>query len=263
MMQAESHIPRAQIARSFGQAAARYDEYAALQRDVADRLLTQVATTAPAFLLDLGCGTGYCAAQLGARFSSAHIVAVDLAVPMLRASAVRVDQHVALLAADMHALPLRDGHADCAVSSLALQWCADPQRVFGELWRVLRPGGQALLSTFGPATLCELRSAWSSVDAHVHVNGFPVAEQLERAAAACGFGVHLQRDVIYRHYGSLRALARELKGIGAHNMNAQQRHGLTPRAAFARAEEEFSRGLTPQGVPVTWELFYLDLRKPR
>ena len=83
-------ISRAHIVRSFGQAAAHYDEFAALQRAVADRLLTSIAMPAPATVFDLGCGTGYCLAKLRTRFPGAELVALDLALPMLRASADRV-----------------------------------------------------------------------------------------------------------------------------------------------------------------------------
>jgi malonyl-CoA O-methyltransferase len=257
-------IALGQIARSFGEAAAHYDEFAALQREVADHLLTSIEAAAPACVLDLGCGTGYCAGKLGVRFPDAQLLALDLALPMLHASAARVAHDTPLVCADMQALPLQDSVAHLAVSSLSLQWCADLGRVFAELWRVLQPGGQALLSTFGPATLHELRAAWSAVDAHVHVNGFVDKVMLERAAKRAGFIVSLKREPQARHYSSLRALARELKGIGAHNMNESRPPGLTPRGAFARVEQEFGKGLVAgQGIPVTWEVYYLDLRKPR
>lgn len=255
-------IPRAHIARSFGQAAAHYDTFADLQRAVADRLLAMLGDTAPVAAIDLGCGTGYCSAQLAERFPAAQLVALDLAEPMLRTAAVRVPSRTALLCADMNTLPLQANSVDLAVSSLALQWCSEPQRVFAELWRALRSGGRALLSTFGPATLAELRAAWRKVDTHEHVNRFAALEDLQQAALACGFTVDIACQIHVRHYRSLRELARELKGIGAHNMNHAAPRGLTPRGAFARAEHEFSKGLTGQGVPVTWELYYLDLRKP-
>lgn len=257
-------IPLVQIARSFGLAAAHYDEHAALQREVADRLLSRIAATNVVTALDLGCGTGYCAGKLGARFPDAQLLALDLALPMLHASVARVSHDTPLLCADLQALPLQAGSADLAVCSLALQWCSEPQRVFNELARVLRAGGQALLSTFGPATLRELRSAWSSDDGHVHVNGFVEASLLRRGGESAGLSVTLDRELVTRHYSSLRMLARELKGIGAHNMNEARPQGLTPRAAFARAEQEFGKGnIAGQGIPVTWELYYLDLRKAR
>lgn len=258
-----SLIALTHIARSFGQAAAHYDEFAGLQREVADSLLAGVDVSAPGTMLDLGCGTGYCTGKLSARFPAAQLVALDLALPMLHATAAQGLYATQLLCADIQALPLQNAAANLAVASLSLQWCADAHQVFSELFRVLRPGGQALLSTFGPATLNELSRAWRAVDARVHVNRFAEKTRVEQVALAAGFAVTATREVKVRHYPSLRALARELKGIGAHNMNNGRSHGLTPRAAFARAEQAFSMGLVPgQGIPVTWEVYYLDMRKP-
>jgi malonyl-CoA O-methyltransferase len=96
------------------------------------------------------------------------------------------------------------------------------------------------------------------------VNGFTEQSLLKQGATAAGFSVSVERELRQRYYPSLRALARELKGIGAHNMNEARPSGLTSRSAFARAEREFNKGLVAgQGIPVTWELYYLDLRKPR
>ncbi|MEY4641840.1 MAG: malonyl-ACP O-methyltransferase BioC [Pseudomonadota bacterium] len=256
-------ISPTQIARSFGQAAARYDDFADLQRDVADHLLASIAITRVDTALDLGCGTGYCTRKLGARFPQAHLIALDLALPMLHATAMRAPQGTHLLCADMQAVPLRDASADLAVSSLTLQWCTDPRRVFADLARMLRPGGQALISTFGPATLRELHAAWRAADAHVHANRFLDAGVLQAAAESVGLTIRLEQESKVRYYASLRALAQELKGIGAHNMNSGRARGLTAPAAFARAEQAFSNNsVLGQGVPVTWELYYLDLRKP-
>lgn len=255
-------IPLARIAHAFGQAAVHYDQHAALQRAVADQLLERINAPA-ATMLDLGSGTGYCAAKLAARFPGTHLVALDVALPMLRASAARLPEATQLVCGDLHALPLHGASSDLVVCSLALQWSSTPQQVFAELWRVLRPGGRALLSTFGPATLQELRAAWRAADTHVHVNAFTGGDSLRQAATAAGFAVTLDGELMQKHYASLRALARELKGIGAHNMNAARPPALTPRAAFARAEAAFARGCVADGgVPVTWEVYYLDLRKP-
>jgi ubiquinone/menaquinone biosynthesis C-methylase UbiE len=38
-------------------------------------------------------------------------------------------------------MPVEDGWADVVISNGVINLCADKKRVFGEIWRVLRPGG--------------------------------------------------------------------------------------------------------------------------
>lgn len=257
-------IELAAIARSFGQAAGHYDRHAGLQREVADELFAHLRSgRQPATILDLGCGTGYCSEALKRVYPDATLLALDLALPMLDSLAARQLSGVAPVCGNAQALPLKSASLDLVLSSLTIQWCANPARLFAELWRVMRPGGQVLLSTFGPATLRELRAAWAVVDERVHVNEFVDAPVLQQMAGMAGFDGAVTADPRQRHYASLRTLARELKGVGAHNMNQGRASGLTSRTAFLQAEAAFGRGVVPGlGIPVTWEVLYLDLRKP-
>ena len=59
--------------------------------------------------------------------------------------------------ADAYALPLAAGSVDLVYSSLMLQWCDRPDRVFDQLARVLKPAGVFVFASFGPDTLHELR----------------------------------------------------------------------------------------------------------
>jgi malonyl-CoA O-methyltransferase len=257
-------IARERIARAFGAAAAHYDVHAALQREVADALCALApATLALRQVLDLGCGTGYCAQRLQQRFPTAELHALDIALPMLQKTRT-LNAKVQLLCADAAALPLAAQSFDLLSSSLALQWCDQPRKVFAEAARVLRPGGMALFSTFGPESLRELRQAWAAVDPHTHVNRFAPPADLLLAARAAGLNARCERRVSQRWYQDLRELSRELKGIGAHNMNTEQRSGLTGRDSFARAEQAFASGLVPgRGIPVTYDILYLQLEVPR
>lgn len=261
-------IARERIARAFAQAAPHYDAHAALQREVVQALCALLPTDAPQAMLDLGCGTGYCAALLRRHYPHATLLALDLALPMLRRVAATLPatlpaaQAPLLVCGDAAALPLASASLDLVCSSLTLQWCPEPRQVFAELRRVLRPGGRALLSTFGPDSLAELRAAWATVDGHRHVNAFVPPEVLQSAARDSGLRLLLLRRPRQRWYPDLRTLSRELKGIGAHNMNATQRPGLTGRQAFERAERAFAAGRQgTRGIPVTYDLLYLSLER--
>ncbi|WP_217994968.1 methyltransferase domain-containing protein [Methylogaea oryzae] len=70
---------------SFGRAAARYDQYADLQRRAGLALLQRldIAPDDIRLVLDVGSGTGYFLPRLANRFPRARLVAVDLAEEML------------------------------------------------------------------------------------------------------------------------------------------------------------------------------------
>src|SRR5262249_39664542 len=85
-------IDAARVRRAFGRAATGYDTVAALQREVAARLLEQLdalGETGPARPSDLGSGPGHAARALHQRWPKAQVVALDFALPMLRRLDVR------------------------------------------------------------------------------------------------------------------------------------------------------------------------------
>jgi malonyl-CoA O-methyltransferase len=259
-----SNANRLSIARAFARGAATYDTFAELQRQVADRLLAQLPSIeASACVLDLGCGTGYCTQQLQAR-APATLLALDLALPMLSATAQRcgASNNLQLIGGDAQTLPLHNDSVDWIVSSLTLQWCSDITKVFAELGRVLRPGGRVLLSTLGPQTLQELRAAWAGVDNRQHSNGFVPASALQAAAGAANLQVSLHAELKIRHYPSLRALAMELKGLGANAVASAVSPGVTAPSAFQAASAAFAQHGDTAGIPVSWEIYYLQLQKP-
>lgn len=253
---------RARIARAFARSAVSYDAHAALQREVADQLLRQLPPCEEfATVLDLGCGTGYCTQLLQQRLPNAGVLAFDLAEPMLKVTAARCHSSVPLVCGDAQALPLRDSSVDLVISSLTVQWCSDLAVLFGELQRVLRPGGHVLLTTLGPRTLQELRAAWRHVDAKRHSNEFSSADTWINAAKVAGLQGNVQTELRRRHCQSLRALADELKGLGANTVASEQSATTLP-SAFKQASALFAQQREAAGIPVSWEILYLFLQKP-
>ena len=255
-------ISRAVIARAFGRAASHYDQHADLQRQVANQLLSIIDPQLPVCdMIDLGCGTGYCSLKLRQQFADAHLVALDMAVPMLQTAREQRVTNCALICADAQALPLRAEQFDLVLSNLTMQWCSRTSTLFAELFRIAKPGAQVLLSTFGPATLQEVKTAWARVDNFVHVNEFvPLAVLLQQAEAA-GFTCSGNSVLVHRSYDSMQAVGKELKGLGAYNMNREQAQGIITRNALASAERVFAEGRNAEGIPVTFEIYYLELKK--
>ena len=151
------------VARSFGKAAGSYDRYAHVQRDIARKLLDPIGPGCADRVLDLGSGTGFCASQLVDRIPAAEIVSLDIAETMLHyASAQGNRDREAWVCGDAEALPFTGDTFDMVVSNLAMQWCPGINCLLDELFRVLKPGGHAYISTLAEFTLAELRSSWAN-----------------------------------------------------------------------------------------------------
>lgn len=244
--------------RSFDRAAASYDQAAALQRRVADRLLSGL-DGAPLRLLDAGCGTGYGTAGLRTRFPQATLYALDLAPAMLAAAQRRVPTALPLCA-DIQALPLAASGLDLVWSSLMLQWCNRTDLAFADVRRSLAAGGRFVFSTFGPATLQELRASFA--DGRTHVSRFPSAQELHAQLAAAGFvDIRIEAATEVLHYPDVRSLMLELKAIGAHNATAGRARGLTGKRAWQAMLENYETRRVAAGLPASYELLYVGARR--
>ena len=263
----ESALPEKRaVRRAFERAAEGYERSAVLQREVGQRLLAHLDPIRldPSCVLDLGSGPGPSLDPLAERFASAEIVAVDLALNMLRvarrrtpwwrrALASRVPR---LVCADAERLPFAAASAQLVFSNLALQWC-EPRAVFAECARVLETRGLLLFSTFGPDTLKELREAFTAVDGGAHVNAFVDMHDLGDALVHAGFtDPVMEMEMLTVEYASVEAIARDLKAIGGHNALPGRARGLSGRHRWARMVERYERLRRAGSLPATFEVIY-------
>ncbi len=274
-------VDKTDVARSFSKAAAQYDSVAALQRAVGEQLLIHVPGVSEGVLLDLGCGTGYFRPHLTARCPGMHYLGLDIAEGMVgHARSLAVTSSAARVAGgesslvmnapptlwsvgDAEDLPLASNSVALAFSSLAIQWCAYPERLFSELERVLRPRGVCVFATLGPETLCELRAAWAAVDGSQHVNTFLPAARLNVAAEQCqDLNLKLEETTFTMRYQRVRELIDELKTLGAHNMNRGRSQGLTGRRRLQGMLDAYEQYRCEQGtLPATYQVYYGIVKK--
>lgn len=254
---------RRQVRRAFSRAAGSYSAAAALQRDVEARLmesLEYLGEQAPTSIVDLGSGPGTAAIELRRRWPKARVVAIDLALPMLRQVAPRrgwnpLQRPIDRVCADARALPLADESVDLVFSNLCLQWVEDLDALFAGLRRVLRPGGLLLCSTFGPGTLHELRASFAEADEAAHVSPFAGIAEFGDALMRAGFrDPVLDREVEVHRHEDMAGLMRGLRELGATNALSSRRRALTGRGRFAAARTAYEQWRDPDGLlPATWE----------
>jgi malonyl-CoA O-methyltransferase len=244
------------VRESFGRAADRYDDHAYLQKQVRQHCLTLAKTYWPAgsHILDVGSGTGrfaYEACELGWR-----ITGLDLASGMCKVARSRV------VNADALAMPFAPESFDGIFSSLMLQWINDTPSALSEMARVLKPGAHAVISTLVAGTLAELRAAFAAVDGRSHVSEFLEPHRLLAVSEQAGFQLAQARQApLVEHYPDAIALMRALQAIGATHKQAGRHKGLMTPQQFARMEKAYEIQRSREGLPATWQVLSLVLRK--
>lgn len=252
-------VAKLRVAESFSRAASSYDAAAQLQRNIGAALLATLPESITGTVLDVGCGTGFITGQLLEKYDgSVDMVALDFAAGMLDRTH---QQYVSALCvqADMESLPFADNSAHWIVSNLALQWASDVAQCFQQWRRVLQPDGHLLFSTFLPGTLRELESSWQAVDESVHVNHFVEKAALVSALQNAGFAsVETVCATHTLYYPELAELTRELKSIGARNMNHGQPTGLTGKRRWQQLQAAYEALRAARGLPATYEVLYVS-----
>jgi len=248
-----------QVRRHFGRAATSYEKHDALQREVQAALLERLDfyLEAPLRVVDVGAGTGRGTALLKQKYPKAEVIALDLALPMLRAA----KQHSSWLkpfmrvCAEATNLPLADHSVDVLYSNLCFQWVDDLPALFGECMRVLKPGGFMAFSSFGPDTLKELRAAWAEADQQPHVGRFLDMHDVGDAMLNAGL-----RDPVldvFRYtltYSEPRKLLEELQGLGATNADRARARGLTGKGRYRRMLAAYEAMRVDGRIPASWEV---------
>lgn len=253
-------LDRVAARRNADRASATYDAAAVLQARVRQQMIERLDWIAfePAIVVDLGCGTGHAAAILSQRWPRARIIAVDFAPGMLREVARRdAAPRIERLCADAASLPLPDAGVDLVFSNGMLPWCDDPDAVFAEVARILRPRGLLTFSTFGPDTLIELRAAWQAADGGVHVIPFTDMHDIGDGLVRAGL-VEPVLDVsrYTLTYPDLRSLMRDLKAMGAQNASSSRPRGLTGRGRLRAVERAYEEFRDDGVLPATHEVVF-------
>ena len=254
-------IDRRRLQHSFGRAAAGYAEVAVLQRETESRLLEQLEVLEakqPARILDVGSGPGRASGVMKGRWPKAEVIALDIALPMLRQvpKNTRFWRPIKRVCAEAARLPFADNSIDLIFSNLCLQWVPDLPAALAEFRRVLREDGLLLFSSFGPDTLIELREAYLQAgERQPPLSPLAAIQQVGDALIAAGFrNPVLDRDQFTLTYADVMSLLRELRAIGAGDARVQRPRGLGGKSRQARMIAAYETQRDEGRLPSTWEV---------
>ena len=112
------------------------------------RVLDLLAPLPGEAIMDIGVGPGLLAEDLGRLVGdTGRVTGLDMAEPMVKMARTRLAAlpQAECVVGDATALDFPDGTFDAAVSTQVYEYVADMPKAMRELYRVLKPGGRALI----------------------------------------------------------------------------------------------------------------------
>src|SRR6516164_1545322 len=129
------------------------------------RTIERLALASGASVLDVGCGRGSSAIPAAVAVGSqGRVLGVDLDQLLLELARVKTRQlqlhNIEFRLADMESLGFPDATFDAVVCVFAIFFEPDMVKQVRELWRMVRPGGQLAITTWGPRMFEPGSTAW-------------------------------------------------------------------------------------------------------
>ncbi|WP_163936127.1 methyltransferase domain-containing protein [Paraferrimonas sp. SM1919] len=233
---------KAQVAKSFGNAAKLYHSRAKVQSLSAQALLQ--GHTLKGQVLDLGCGPGGYLFEALAPQSQCQYFGLDLSLDMLK-----THQGERKIQGDAEQLPLQNAAIDAIVSNMAMQWC-QLDALAQECYRVLKPKGRLLSAIVCQGSLSELSRIGMSV------NTLPSRAKVESAFTQAGFQLSIEMQTLTVEFDSPKALFQSIKGIGASSTQSNCQ-GLKGK----RWWQQSCAALEQQGLTLSYQVALLYAEK--
>jgi len=156
--------------------------------------LTGLLGRGPGRCLDLGCGTGIAIPDLAKLGWT--VVGVDISADQLRVAREQIGDLAAdLIEADASHLPFPSGSYDAVVSMLTHTDFDDPQAVFAEVYRVLRPSGKFIYVGTHPCFVTPYAERKPGANLVLH----PGYRRRGRTSTGPGFGQGIRPRVGVNH----------------------------------------------------------------
>lgn len=214
-----------------------YDEFANVQKKMANHLLTlllaeRLSKQGDILILEIGCGTGYLTERLLQRFPNCQITAVDLAHGMIEMARKRInDKRVTFICADAEEIVF-DHSYHLIVSNATFQWFNQLEKTIKRLYEALHTCGKLYFSTFGHLTFHEMHASFKKAQERLQLSKNHTLGQsfysMDELAAICkrsldSYPIQVNCEEIneIETFATVRDFLTSIKKIGANNSNQE------------------------------------------
>ncbi len=186
----------------------------------------------PGIALDAACGTGRHSELLNKL--GYKVTGMDISVEMLEEARKNRNKEINFIEGDLTAIPLKDKCIDLAISALALTHLPNIEKALSELKRVVRPGGNIIISDINP---------WLVV-----LGGQADFINKEGKYGYVYNHIHWHSD----YFQSFQKL--ELEVVGCYEPKMQSKHVKLAKSAFDLTEKTVATALEGLPIALIWVL---------
>jgi malonyl-CoA O-methyltransferase len=231
------------VKHRFSVAVDTYDQYADLQRYVADCLMNYIIKgdySPPHSILEIGCGTGYLTKKMGDLYPISDLIGIDIVPSMLKKCQERYSCGHYLVADGEH-LPFNQSF-DLIASNLCLQWFQNPST---SLQQIVKLGKTLVLSTFGSRSFEEWHDVCRQYDLPIRTQKFLSIDELK---VILGSNYCIESQLIKKSFASWWAFWHQIRKIGA-----SQGIGSTAPSSL----KNLKQALMIEEIKVTHEIIFI------
>ncbi|WP_034681049.1 malonyl-ACP O-methyltransferase BioC [Caldalkalibacillus mannanilyticus] len=263
------------VQKRFSKSAATYDQYAQVQKKMADDLLREyvfksinpLTAKKELTILEIGCGTGYLTEKLGQAFPLAHITAVDLAPGMIEVARTKLSSpRVHFICGDIEEMELVASY-DLIISNATFQWFNDLENTLHKLYSHLSEEGSLCFSTFGERTFLELHTSYQKAKGELGISSsselgqrFCCIQELYAFFSDKEENILTHEGEEYEYFPSVIDFFHSVKKVGANNSN--QDGSMLNRRLLQKIiqyyEQEYS---CAKGIRATYHSLFFCIRK--
>ena len=164
----------------FNNHAADYDQYAHIQRRIANTLIQETPKeTAPKHILEIGAGTAYISQQLMGIFPNSEFYICDPAPQMIEVAKEKLGRKAQYQICE---LPDNDQDFDLIITSMAIQWVPDWNLWMKKVAKLAKPNATLLIATPTMGTLSFLPKAFKAAAMNYKGLNYRDAKSLKHSA---------------------------------------------------------------------------------
>lgn len=204
------------IARNFSRAAPFYDQYANIQRRVAQDLLLGIRKKRVSCILEIGCGTGNYTLLLKDKYPNSELKAIDISYEMIKVAGEKLERRgIEFILADGEKKDLAESF-DLITSNACFQWFVDLENSLRKYKDLLHQKGVLSFSIFGPLTFWELNRSLRDISQSISTEAarFRDSKQIKKILQLNFKKIEIKEKKYEETLPSLMALLDKIKYTG-------------------------------------------------